>query len=109
MSLFVKGQQKIGGRRTGARHKISTALLEAFAADFAENGAETIKITRLERPTEYLKIAVSLLPTEFEITDNRLTEVSDDELDIIINEVRARIRGAFISDAGSGEGTATQH
>jgi hypothetical protein len=91
MSLFTKGQPKTGGRRAGARHKISTALLEAFAADFAENGAETIKITRLERPTEYLKIAVSLLPQEFEITDSRLQELPDDELNAVIEAIRAGI------------------
>ena len=38
MSLFQKGQPKIGGRRKGTRDRIATALLEAIAKDFEEFG-----------------------------------------------------------------------
>ena len=89
MALFEKGH-KSQGRAKGSRNRISTALLEAFAKDFEENGWETIAITRIERPTEYLKIAASLLPKEFEITDSRLQEVTDDELDALIDLARQR-------------------
>jgi hypothetical protein len=79
------------GRRKGARNRISTALLEAIAKDFEEHGEETIKITRVEKPTEYLKIVASLLPREFEITDSRLTDISDEEIDRIIDLARRQI------------------
>src|SRR5262245_44168022 len=87
MTTFQKGQ---GGRRKGARQRISTALLEAIK-DFEEFGEETIKITRVERPTEYLKIVASLLPREFEITDSRLTDISDEEIDRIIDIARRQL------------------
>jgi hypothetical protein len=80
-----------GGRRRGARNRISTALLEAIAKDFEQHGEETIKITRMEKPTEYLKIVASLLPREFEITDSRLTDVSDEEIDRIIDIARRQL------------------
>ena len=80
MAVFEKGNRS-GGRTKGARNQILTALLEAFAADFEKNGAETIAITRVERPSEYLKIAASLLPKEFEFIDSRLKEIPDDQLD----------------------------
>src|SRR5215831_18708655 len=85
MALFTKGNPGKGGGRRGVKHRISTALLEAIAKDFEEFGEETIKITRIEKPTEYLKIVASLLPREFEITDSRLTDISDEEIDRIID------------------------
>src|SRR5262245_12372673 len=92
MSNNWKGQPASRlGRRKGARQRISTALLEAIAKDFEEFGEETIKITRVERPTEYLKIVASLLPREFEITDSRLTDISDEEIDRIIDIARRQL------------------
>jgi hypothetical protein len=87
MAAFQRGREKTGGRRNGARHKISTALLEAFAADFAANGEEVIRIARVEKPVEYLRIATSLIPQTIEIDDPRLSEISDAELDSVIDYV----------------------
>src|SRR5262245_58136940 len=55
------------GRRVGARNKVSTALLESFAADFEQHGPDVIKLVRLEEPATYLKLAFTLLPAEVEI------------------------------------------
>ena len=65
---FVKGQEKTrgSGRRTGARNKLSLAFLDAFAADFEAYGIEVIKIVRMERPHEYLKVAAYLMPKAFD-------------------------------------------
>jgi hypothetical protein len=78
---FAKGT---GGRRRGARNRIGTVFLEELAKDFEAHGVDAIKICRIERPTEYLKIVASTLPKEFEITDSRLEEISDNELDALI-------------------------
>jgi hypothetical protein len=80
----------MGGRRKGTRDRISTALLEAIAKDFEEFGADAVKIARVERPVEYLRVVASLLPNEFEITDNRLKDIPDDELDAFIELARQR-------------------
>ena len=90
MALFQKGQPKIGGRRKGSRDKIATALLEAIARDFEEFGQEAVKIARVERPVEYLRVVASLLPKEFEIFDNRLKDIDDDEVDSLIEYARER-------------------
>jgi UTP:GlnB (protein PII) uridylyltransferase len=103
MSLFEKGRQKTGGRARGARNKLSQAFLEAFAADFEEHGAEVIKIVRMEKPHEYLKTAAYLMPKEFEIMDSRLTDLSDEELDVFIAKLRAQLRSPVVADVGSGE------
>jgi hypothetical protein len=78
MSLFEPGRKKTGGRAKGARNKLSIAFLEAFAADFEENGTEVIKIVRVEKPHEYLKTAAYLMPKEFEITETHLMDIPDD-------------------------------
>ena len=98
---FQPGQ---GGRRKGARHRISTALLETIAKDFAEHGEEVVKITRIEKPVEYLRIVASLLPRELEITVGPLQEISDQELELLIERAREQHRLIDITpNAGGGE------
>jgi hypothetical protein len=103
MSVFEKGMPKSGGRTKGVKNKLSHIFLTDLLADYEAHGAEAIRICRVERPIEYVKMIAGLLPREFEITDNRLAELSDEEIDVLIGEIRARIRTAFIEDAGSGE------
>jgi hypothetical protein len=91
MGVFVQrgGQKSPGsGRAKGARNRISAAFLTALAADFEEHGEAAIKIMRVERPTEYCKVIASILPKEFEITENKLVEMDDSELDAIIEFAR---------------------
>jgi hypothetical protein len=91
MAAFEKGRAKTGGRSKGARNKLSASFLEAFAADFEEHGAAVIRVMRVESPTEYVKAAVNLMPKEFEITENKLLEIPDAELDLFIEYARRRI------------------
>jgi hypothetical protein len=100
---FQLGRAKTGGRIKGSRNKISEAFLHDLAAEWETSGPGALKIMAKEDPSGFVKVTAALLPKEFEITDSRLNDMSDDELDLLINEVRARVRGAFISDAGSGE------
>lgn len=90
MALFEKGHNRGGGRKHGARNRLSTDLIEALAQDFREHGMEAVRICRIEKPNEYLKIVASLIPRELEITDSRLKEISDDELERLIELTRAK-------------------
>ena len=91
MSLFEKGRDKTGGRMTGTRNKFSKKFDDALLRDFEEHGANAIKIARIERPTEYLKLIASRFPIEFQFTDSRLKELSDDELDAFIVHIRSQL------------------
>jgi hypothetical protein len=73
---FKAGEPSRGGRRKGSRDRIETKMLEAIARDFEEHGEEAIKICRLERPNEYLKLVASLLPREVEATIDGNVEVT---------------------------------
>ena len=100
MSLFEKGRNKTGGRMTGTRNKFSRKFDEALLRDFEEHGEEAIKIARIERPTEYLKLIASRFPIEFQFTDSRLKELSDDELDAFIALIRSQLGGAVADTDG---------
>src|SRR5215475_7766179 len=90
---FQPGRPKTGGRRKGSRDRIATALLEAIAKDFEQFGGEAIIIARKERPVEYLRVVASLLPREFEVTTTNITaELSDEELEVLIEQVREQRR-----------------
>ena len=106
---FERGRPKTGGRIKGSRNKISEAFLKDLAAEWEASGPAALKVMAKEEPGNFVKVVAALLPKEFEISDSRLKDMDDDELDLLITEVRARVRGAFISDAGSREGTETHH
>jgi len=103
MSLFEKGRGKTGGRAKGAKNRLSSAFLTALAEDFEKHGVDALKITRMEKPVEYIRIVAGLMPKELEITDSRLTDLTDEELDVFIAKLRAELRGAIAQDVGDGE------
>lgn len=108
MALFKPGQPKTAGRRKGSRDRIATALLTALADDFEKFGVQAVKIARVEKPVEYLRVIASLLPRELEIfNDNRLAELSDDELDSYVELARQQLASRA---AGTGDGSSeTSH
>src|SRR5262245_30430076 len=94
------------GRRVGARNKISTALLESFAKDFEEHGADVVKLVRLEDPATYLKLAFTLLPAEVEVRHDIQAEWRAlMGWATSLPNLQARIAMAI----GHGAGTATRH
>ena len=104
MVLFEKGRTKTGGRGKGTRNKLGSVFLEKLLQEFEEFGEEAIRICRVERPHEFLKIVASILPKEFEITDSRLHEISDDELDRLIELARRQlIAGSIAGNTDRGE------
>jgi hypothetical protein len=100
MALFQPGQ---GGRMKGSRNLLSKAFIDALAKEFQEHGPEAIRIVRIERPHEFLKVVASLLPKEFEITTSNIREISDDELDRFIELARVQLGRPLTSINGREE------
>jgi hypothetical protein len=71
------------GRTKGSRDRLQRNFVDALAADFEQHGAGVIKIARMERPTEYLKIIASVLPRELVLEESNLSSFSDAELDAL--------------------------
>jgi hypothetical protein len=105
---FLPGRAKSGGRVKGSRNKISEAFLKDLAAEWEESGPAALKVMAKEEPGNFVKVVAALLPKEFEITDSRLTELSDEEIDGLIQQLRGKIRTA-IAVPGSGADSATHH
>jgi hypothetical protein len=105
MALFQPGQPKTGGRAKGVRNRLSHTFLEALQKDFAEHGEEAIRICRIERPSEYVKIVAGLMPKELDITNNTLTEIDDTQLVEFIEYVRLQLEGRIerIADRADSE------
>jgi hypothetical protein len=80
MSKFEPGHGITGGRPVGARNRLTSKFIEALAADFDLHGDATIRITRVEKPAEYLKLISSLLPREFAVSDAKLGDMDEAEL-----------------------------
>ena len=89
------------GRMKGSRNKLGADFLYALQREFEQHGEEAIRIVRVEKPVEFLKVIASVLPKEFEIIDSRLKEIPDDELDAFIELARRRLASA--AKSGDGE------
>jgi hypothetical protein len=76
------------GRPKGSRNRISETALKALADDFDAHGVAVIEKVRTERPHDYLKIIVAVLPKRMEIedafADKPPHKMTDDELEAII-------------------------
>ena len=82
---FKKGS---GGRVAGSRNKLQAVFVDELAKDFAQHGSGVIKIVRIEKPAEYLKIVASILPKEFIVSEGELDTMSDDDLLEALKAVR---------------------
>jgi hypothetical protein len=82
------------GRPKGVRNKLGKRFLDDCLADWEEHGAAAIRIMRIEDPVKYCMMMASILPKEIDVTSTAVAELTDDELDRIIVEMRARIAQA---------------
>jgi hypothetical protein len=77
-----------GGRPAGSRNRLTTHLLNVLCRDFESNGEAVVRICRIEKPVEYLKIVASLLPKELQVSDAKLGDLSDEEIAGLLMQVR---------------------
>jgi hypothetical protein len=75
--------QKPRPKRT--KKTLGDDFLAAVRADFRTHGAGVIAEVRADKPDQYLKIVLSVLPKEFDVAINHLDALSDEE-------IRSRIR-----------------
>jgi hypothetical protein len=76
------------GRPKGAKNRLQSDFLHALAEDFRQHGMEAIRIMRVERPAEYVKVVASLMPKELLVTqDSALTDLSDEQLEHALAKV----------------------
>jgi hypothetical protein len=81
----------LGGRPRGARNKLSRKFLEDLMADWQDNGIAALKVMRRSDPVAYCRMICSIVPRELELTATAVAELSDDDLHVMIERLRAQI------------------
>jgi hypothetical protein len=60
---FAPGSAPTAGRMKGSKNKLnarSLKVIDTLLADFAQHGAEAVKIMRVERPNEYVRCVADI-------------------------------------------------
>ena len=78
------------GRAKGTRHKIGEVFLEDMLTAWEARGKDAIERVIKDRPHEFIKAVVSLMPKEIEVKTTTVQELSDDDLARIGRAMRAR-------------------
>jgi hypothetical protein len=77
----------------GSRNKIGEAFIDALYKDWQKHGKTAIQTARDKYPTGYLRVVSSLLPKTFDIEDDALDKLTDEELDALIADLQ-KVLGA---------------
>ena len=78
-------------------------FLAAVRADFRTHGAGVIAEVRADKPDQYLKIVLSVLPKDFDVTINQLDALSDEEIRSRIRHLEAVLKPFLQEPADRGE------
>jgi hypothetical protein len=100
------------GRPAGTRNKLTTMLLNALVADFEQFGPAAVKIMRIEKPSEYVRVIASLVPKELLVQESALSEMSDDDLVeslAIIRRLKARAATVLVEQIEQKPDETTKH
>ncbi|RAZ90416.1 hypothetical protein DPM33_12885 [Mesorhizobium hawassense] len=99
-----------------ARKTLVDDFAAALRADFRAHGAGVIAAVRAEKPDQYLKVVLTLLPKDFsenlDADKNNLEQLSDEEIRSRIRGLEASLRpfllDANLPGAAGGGGKAAQ-
>ena len=78
-------------------------FLAAVRADFRAHGAGVIAEVRADKPDQYLKIVLSVLPKDFDVAVNHLDAMSDEEIRSRIRVLEAVLRPFLQEPTDRGE------
>jgi hypothetical protein len=89
-------------RPVGLGQAAAKRFIDALAADLESNCADVIKEIRQDKPYDYFRIVVSLLPKELSIENSNIEEMTDEELADILNTVRSLTATRLATSPGEG-------
>jgi hypothetical protein len=76
-----------GGRVAGSRNKLSHDFVNDALESWKVNGKAAFKIVFHERPHEYLKIMLGIIPREYIMTEGKIDTISEDDLDAALEKI----------------------
>jgi hypothetical protein len=90
-------------RQKRPRRTLVDDFAAALRADFRAHGAGVIAAVRAEKPDQYLKVVLTLLPKDFsqnlDANQNTLEQLSDEEIRSRIRRIEANLRPFLEGDA----------
>ncbi|WP_245268792.1 hypothetical protein [Mesorhizobium loti] len=90
-------------RAKRSKKTLGDDFLAAVRADFRAHGAGVIAEVRADKPDQYLKIVLSVLPKDFDVAINHLDAMSDEEIRSRIRTLEAVLRPFLEGPADRGE------
>ena len=90
------------GRPKGSRNKFSEQFVDDFYADWLAGGADAIRRTREDRPSDYLKVAVAILPKQVKV-EHDLQNMTDEQIRERITAIDRAITDQLGTVAGAAE------
>ena len=90
---FEPGTAPRSGRVAGSRNKLNAQFLDDLREAWEKHGKKALRITAIEQPAQLAKIVASLIPREIELTDTRLSELTDEQIDTLTEILRRSIGG----------------
>ncbi|WP_245262029.1 hypothetical protein [Mesorhizobium sp. WSM3626] len=86
-----------------AKKTLGDDFLAAVRADFRAHGAGVLAEVRTDKPDQYLKIVLSVLPKDIDVAINQLDTQSDEEIRNRIRALEAILRPFLDADPGAAD------
>jgi hypothetical protein len=88
-----------GGRPRGSRNKLFAQVFEDVLQHWNQpvpgrnvsQGMAALEVMRKERPSDYVKTVVSLLPRELLLSDSTTADLSDEQIDTLLLTLRRQV------------------
>jgi hypothetical protein len=103
MTKFTPDTAPKGGRPAGSRNKLVNAFVDALFQDFEQHGPAAIRIMRVERPADYVRVVAGLVPKELLVQESALAGMSDEEIAETLATIRRLRQSALAAAAGQTE------
>ncbi len=91
-------QNGLGGRPKGSRNKLTQKVIEDVWAHWRDHGIEALHTTYIEKPAEYVRAVLSILPKEF-VFENVMADLDDNQIDEVLERIRDQMLLARETDA----------
>jgi hypothetical protein len=88
---FERGRPKTGGRIKGSRNKYSQKFDDDLREVYDERGVDALRVCAVENPIQFLQLFDKRNPAEFEMERGAITHISDEILNVLINEAERRV------------------
>lgn len=98
MTKFGEGGH-VGGRPRGSRNRLFAQVFEDVLQHWNQpvpgrnisQGMAALEVMRKERPSEYVKVVVSLLPREVLLSDSTVADLNDEQIDTLLMTLRKQV------------------